>query len=164
MVFSFFRKKYFKELHKRKWTILISLNLRAISQSFLKPLLRQRHGNLREKHMHYVADDPVVPKRIFRGFADRSQKALSSGIPGAKGREKNQESASRPATRREHETESWPVYFALYDSLNTGLKAHVCIRNSLPMYIPANTCIHTHKHVYMPSQACNAIPRRPECS
>lgn len=105
--------------------------------------------------MHYVADDPVVPKRIFRGFTDRSQKALSSGIPGAAGREKNQESARR----WENET-SWFVYFALYDSLNTGLKTHVCIRNSLPMYIFANAYTHT----YMPSRACNAIPRRPECS
>lgn len=79
----------------------------------------------------------MSPKRKLRGLADCSQQTLSSGISGATEQtEKNQRELSAKREESEGEIEGKrekiararrcgnnSVYFALYDSLNTGLKA-----------------------------------------
>jgi len=81
--------------------------------------------------MHDVTDQPIVLERKLRGLADCSQQTLPSGIPGAmakgeKSRKVHGETRNSKKVEKENRTASaTTVYFAPYDSLNTGLKVHV---------------------------------------
>lgn len=87
---------------------------------------------------------PMIPL-CRSGYSEVSQIALRRhslpGFPELKQREKSRERSEDGRT--EEPKTSWRVYFALCDSLNTGLKTHVCIHNSLPIF----SRTHTHTHM-----------------
>lgn len=85
---------------------------------------------------------PMIPL-CRSGYSEVSQIALRRhslpGFPELKAERKIKK--AHGDGRRKNET--WRVYFALYDSLNTGLKTHVCIHNSLPIFSRTHTYMHT---------------------